>query len=189
MVPAPTAPPASSPIIQPPTTGPGLSGLPEPAAPIALGLTADAELADVFLSQRRTSADVRERLLSAMPIGMTLVGFHDVWLGEPALPGLVVAGDYQVTLVMADDGPIAAATLVPAIHELLAATSITRPRGKPPTPRAASNEMAPVEMTEMGTIASFEPNRMIDPLPNCFSICDNARSIARAFSSAICISC
>src|SRR5260370_690083 len=30
-------------------------------------------------------------------------------------------------------------------------TSTTRPRGKPPTPRAASKEMEPVEITEMGT--------------------------------------
>src|SRR5215470_7511753 len=64
-------------------------------------------------------------------------------------------------------------------------TSITRPRGKPPTPSAASKEIAPVEMTEIGTIASFEPSRMIDPLPNCFSICERARSIARDFSSAM----
>src|SRR5689334_664987 len=63
--------------------------------------------------------------------------------------------------------------------------STTRPRGKPPTPRAASKEMAPVEITEIGTIASLLPRRMIDPLPNCFSICDNARSIARDFSSAM----
>src|SRR6202040_305488 len=64
-------------------------------------------------------------------------------------------------------------------------TSTTRPRGKPPTPRAASNEIAPVEITAMGTIASFDPNRMIDPLPNCFSICDTANSIALPRSSAM----
>src|SRR5581483_10386116 len=73
-------------------------------------------------------------------------------------------------------------------------TSMTRPRGKPPTPSAASKEIAPVEMTEIGTMASFDPRRMIDPLPNCFSICDSARSIARAFSSAMglllsCVDC
>src|SRR5208282_4118862 len=64
-------------------------------------------------------------------------------------------------------------------------TSTTRPRGKPPTPSAASNEIAPVEITEMGTIASFDPNRMIDPLPNCFSICETASSIALPRSSAM----
>src|SRR5580704_14366173 len=64
-------------------------------------------------------------------------------------------------------------------------TSTTRPRGKPPTPKAASNEIAPVGITAMGTIASFEPKRMIEPLPNCFSICAKARSIALVRSSAI----
>src|SRR5581483_9736248 len=63
--------------------------------------------------------------------------------------------------------------------------STTLPRGKPPTPRAASNEIAPVEMTEMGTMASLDPKRMIEPLPNCFSICEKARSIAFVRSSAI----
>src|SRR5882724_8121652 len=63
--------------------------------------------------------------------------------------------------------------------------STTRPRGKPPTPSAASNEIAPVGITEIGTMASFDPSRMMEPLPNCFSICANARSIALVRSSAI----
>src|SRR5260370_35509579 len=37
----------------------------------------------------------------------------------------------------------------------------------------------------MGTIASFDPNRMIEPLPNCFSICETAISIALPRSSAM----
>src|SRR5436305_12193054 len=66
-------------------------------------------------------------------------------------------------------------------------TSTTRPRGKPPMPRAASKEMAPVEITDIGTMASFEPKRMIEPLPNCFSICANARSTALFRSSVAAI--
>src|SRR3954462_3828236 len=66
-------------------------------------------------------------------------------------------------------------------------TSTTRPRGKPPIPRAASKEIAPVEMTDIGTMASFEPSRMIEPLPNCFSICANARSTALFRSSVAAI--
>ena len=60
--------------------------------------------------------------------------------------------------------------------------STTRPRGKPPTPSAASKEIAPVEITEMGTTAPLLPSFMMEPLPNCFSICVMARSIARLFS-------
>ena len=32
----------------------------------------------------------------------------------------------------------------------------------------------PVGITEIGTMASFDPRRMIEPLPNCFSICETA---------------
>src|SRR5579862_2078487 len=60
--------------------------------------------------------------------------------------------------------------------------SQTRPRGMPPTPKAASREIDPVEMTETGTIASFDPRRRIEPLPNCFSIWLSVRSKARARS-------
>src|ERR1700753_2400406 len=62
-------------------------------------------------------------------------------------------------------------------------TSITRPRGKPPTPRAASKLMEPVEMTEIGSRASLDPRRTMEPLPNCFSIWERASSTALARSS------
>ena len=59
------------------------------------------------------------------------------------------------------------------------------PAGKTATPSAGRTKSTPVEITEMGTIASFDPNRMIEPLPNCFSICANANSIALPRSSAM----
>ena len=59
--------------------------------------------------------------------------------------------------------------------------SMTRPRGTPPTPRAASRESEPVGMAGTSTFSRL-PSRMIEPLPNCFSICESAASIARARS-------
>src|SRR5258707_176898 len=56
--------------------------------------------------------------------------------------------------------------------------SMTRPRGTPPTPRAKSMLMAPVGIVSIGRIAPFCPRRMIEPLPNCFSIWRTARSTA-----------
>src|SRR5438876_8361726 len=47
--------------------------------------------------------------------------------------------------------------------------SVIRPRGMPPTPRARSSATDPVEMTSMGVLAR-SPRRMIEPVPNCFSI-------------------
>ncbi len=43
--------------------------------------------------------------------------------------------------------------------------STTRPRGMPPTPRAASTASDPVGITAMGT-SGWSPSRMIEPLPN-----------------------
>src|SRR3954468_6323800 len=61
---------------------------------------------------------------------------------------------------------------------------MTRPRGMPPTPRARSSEMLPVEMAEMScTSGSSLPRRMTAPLPNCFSMAETASSIAFSFSA------
>jgi hypothetical protein len=57
----------------------------------------------------------------------------------------------------------------------------------PPTPSAASKLIEPVEITAIGTSASLDPSRTIDPLPNCFSICARAISTALARSSAMAI--
>src|SRR3954468_23067111 len=55
--------------------------------------------------------------------------------------------------------------------------STTRPRGKPPTPRARSSDNAPVWMVSM-PIEVFSPIRMMEPLPNCLSMAANATSSA-----------
>ena len=61
-------------------------------------------------------------------------------------------------------------------------TSMIRPRGKPPIPKATSSAMDPVGITSIGARPS-SPSRMTDPLPNCRSICDRAVSRARSRSS------
>ncbi len=65
--------------------------------------------------------------------------------------------------------------------------SITRPRGNPPTPSAASSDTAPVEITLTGTRTSLFPSRMMEPLPYCFSICEIAFERFVARSSAIAV--
>src|SRR5690349_9590812 len=57
-----------------------------------------------------------------------------------------------------------------------------RPRGMPPTPIAASRLMAPVEIDSMRTFWSA-PRRMIEPLPQLFSICAMAKFSAFFLSS------
>ena len=55
--------------------------------------------------------------------------------------------------------------------------STMRPRGTPPTPRAASTPMDPVEMA-LTAANSFAPSLMIEPLPNWRSIWVSAVSAA-----------
>ena len=55
--------------------------------------------------------------------------------------------------------------------------STMRPRGSPPMPSARSSASAPVGMDSM-FMWRFSPIRMIDPLPNCFSIWPSAMSSA-----------
>src|SRR4029077_16611195 len=62
---------------------------------------------------------------------------------------------------------------------------MTRPRGRPPTPSAASIDKQPVGMVLTGTSTARLPRRMIEPLPYDFSICDIAASSNFAFSSDI----
>src|SRR5215470_1994214 len=64
---------------------------------------------------------------------------------------------------------------------------MTRPRGRPPQPRAMSSAKEPVGMTFTSGAGWSSPRRMIEPLPNCFSIVLTASSIAfsRLLLSAI----
>src|SRR3989344_5774231 len=55
--------------------------------------------------------------------------------------------------------------------------SMTRPRGTPPTPNTASSARHPVGITSI-SMWMAPSIFMMDPLPNCFSICDNASSSA-----------
>jgi hypothetical protein len=62
-----------------------------------------------------------------------------------------------------------------------------RPRGMPPTPIAASRLIAPVGIDSTFTFWSA-PMRMIDPLPQFFSICAMASPSAFFRSSfAVCV--
>src|SRR5256885_273072 len=53
--------------------------------------------------------------------------------------------------------------------------SVTRPRGIPPMPIAASRLIAPVGITSTRTRGASAPIRMMAPLPHVFSICVMAR--------------
>ena len=62
---------------------------------------------------------------------------------------------------------------------------MTRPRGRPPTPKAMSRPREPVGMVSISTACWFFPSRMIEPLPNARSICERAASSALVLSTEV----
>ena len=91
------------------------------AAPLPLGMLAEHELADLFLSERLTRLDLRVRLSEGMPRGYRLIDLHDEWIGGPAVATQLVAADYRMTLL-----GVAPERLEGAVRSLLAATELRR---------------------------------------------------------------
>jgi radical SAM-linked protein len=108
-------------------------------APLAVGMPAERELVDLFLTRRAAAHHVRDRLADVLPAGHQLVDLFDVWLGAPALQGLVRAAVYRAELRPAvatiPDAPVAPALPDPeriaaACNRLLAAAELRRMRAK-----------------------------------------------------------
>lgn len=96
------------------------------AAPLAAAVRGDAELADLWLVERLPRWQVREHLAPHVPAGHALVDLYDVWLGEPALPGQLVASVYRAAL----HAPADAGALARAAETLMLAESLPRERRK-----------------------------------------------------------
>jgi radical SAM-linked protein len=95
-------------------------------APLPVGMVARAELIDVVLSERWPAWQARHAIESRTPAGWQLVDLYDVWLGGPALPGMVAAADYRIELA---DAPHPA-LVTRACADLVAAERISRERRK-----------------------------------------------------------
>ncbi len=95
------------------------------AAPVPVGMLAEREPIELLLGERRTIADLRPRVIAALPIGHELVDLHDVWVGAPSLAGQVVAADYRVALPGGDPGVVTG-----ACARLLEADRLDRQRAK-----------------------------------------------------------
>ena len=98
------------------------------AAPLPATATGDAELAELWLLDRRPLWAVREALADRLPPAHRWIDAEDVWLGAPALAGRVVAADWRIAVdeVATDDRERLAA----ASRALLAARSLPRIRVK-----------------------------------------------------------
>jgi radical SAM-linked protein len=95
------------------------------AAPLQLGMLAEHELADLYLAERLSAPELRDRLAAGMPSGYRIVDLHDVWIGAPAIAPQLEAADYRVTLLH-----IEPATLEGATVDLITAGQLPRQRRK-----------------------------------------------------------
>lgn len=113
-------------------------------APLAVGMAAEHELLDLFMVQRFGVAEVRARLAGSLPAGHELVELYDVWIGEPPLPGQVVAADYRVDIISADGGAPDREVVAGACARLLAAPALPRARRK--GDRSVTYDLRPLVM-------------------------------------------
>jgi hypothetical protein len=96
------------------------------AAPLSSGISGEAELIDLWLVERLPRWRVREALAAGLPAGHALVDLYNVWLGEPPLPGRVVASVYRAHV----SPPVEPSRVAAAAEALLAADTLPRVRRK-----------------------------------------------------------
>jgi radical SAM-linked protein len=94
-----------------------------PAAALPLGVAGEREIVDVMLADLLPASVVRAAVEAALPPSWKLVDLHDVWLGAPSAPAMVVAAEYRALVT----GPSPAA-LDAAARALLAARALPRER-------------------------------------------------------------
>ena len=126
------------------------------AAPLATGIAAERELADLYLTSRRPAAEVRDALAQRLPEGHSLADLHDVWLGAPALPGQVIAADYLARISVDGGGVLDRHGLADAARQLLAATSLPRTRDK--GDRAVAYDLRPL-LADIEIPSAADPDR------------------------------
>lgn len=94
-------------------------------APVPVGMTAEREPIEIFLSERCPVSRVRMAIEAAMPAGHSLVEALDVWVGAPPIGGQVWAADYAV-----DVPDPATPVLEAAIAAVLGAPELVRDRAR-----------------------------------------------------------
>ncbi len=100
------------------------------AAPLPLGMLAEAEIVDMVLSERLTVFDLRRRLQENLPHGFALVDLYDVWLHAPSVASQLTGATYRIDLAAPVDVSVTSTALQGALDRLLAAERLDRRRQK-----------------------------------------------------------
>ncbi|MEW6142935.1 MAG: TIGR03936 family radical SAM-associated protein [Chloroflexota bacterium] len=90
------------------------------AAPLPVGMTSDAELADIFLSRWIAPQTFAARLRKQLPQGIELNEVQACSLETPPLPATIIAAEYRVVATLSIEESEARA----AIHRLLETKTI-----------------------------------------------------------------
>jgi hypothetical protein len=96
-------------------------------APLPATAAGEAELAEIWLTERVPLWRLREVLGTRLPPGHDFVSAEDTWLGGPSLAGRVVAADWRIRVVPAGAD---VTRLTEAAERLLAAATLPRIRAK-----------------------------------------------------------
>src|SRR3954452_10658930 len=100
------------------------------AAPLPAAAGGDRELAEIWLVERRPPWALRPPLASLLPANHEWIDAEDVWLGEPPLPGRLVAAEWRLRLVASTWSTADLDQLAEAALAVNAASSIPRTRTK-----------------------------------------------------------
>lgn len=124
-------------------------------------MAAERELAEIVLTETLPAWRVRDAFTSCLPAGWSLVDLHDVWLGAPALAGLVRGAVYHVTL----DGDENQAAVAAAASALIDATEVIRTRLKGGAAVAYDLRplLAAIDITDPGPPLVLRIETRIDP--------------------------
>src|SRR5438067_3745852 len=89
------------------------------AAPLPVGTTSDAELMDVFVTERITPREFLAKAAAQLPAGIAVVAAEEVGLALPSVQADVRFAEYEVTVAGADRDDA-----VRKIEEFLAAATV-----------------------------------------------------------------
>ena len=91
------------------------------AAPLTLGYTSDAELADIWLTETADPADIWRRLMDRMAPGIEVTMMEDVPLAGPSLQQSLKAAEYRTTFL----DPVDKQQLIERVDALLSAYTLS----------------------------------------------------------------